>query len=59
MERTQIYLTKKEREYLKRVAKEDGLAMSEIIRRILDNYIKENDSNDKVKIHNRRCKKDG
>jgi hypothetical protein len=42
MERTQIYLTKKEREYLKKIAKEEGLAMSEIIRRILDNYIEEN-----------------
>lgn len=40
MKRTQIYLTEKEQEYLKKEAKEIGISKAELIRRILDDYLK-------------------
>jgi hypothetical protein len=41
MDRTQIYLTEKEQEFLKEEAKSIGISKAELIRRILDNYISE------------------
>jgi hypothetical protein len=40
MIRTQICLTKKEKEKLQNEAKEMGISMADLIRRILDNYLK-------------------
>jgi len=39
MERTQIYLTKEEREALERIAKQKGESQSAVIRRAVDRYI--------------------
>ena len=39
MERTQIYLTKEEREALERIAKHKGESQSAVIRRAVDRYI--------------------
>ena len=41
MIRTQIYFTKKEYEFLLKDSKEKGLAMADIIRRIIDKYYDE------------------
>jgi len=43
MERTQIYFTKKEKEFFKEEARELGIPMAELIRRVLDNYIEKNE----------------
>lgn len=42
MKRTQICLTQLEYDTLKKIADRLGIGLSELIRRILDNYIKEN-----------------
>lgn len=39
MIRTQICLTKKEKEQLQKEAKEMGISMADLIRRILDKYL--------------------
>jgi len=39
MERTQIYLTKKEREALKTIAQQTGVSQSALIREAIDRYI--------------------
>jgi predicted DNA-binding protein len=39
MERTQIYLTREQREALKTIAKRSGQSLSEIIREAIDAYI--------------------
>ena len=39
MIRTQICLTKKEKEQLQKEAKEMGISMADLIRRILDEYL--------------------
>lgn len=41
MERTQMYLTKKQQDQLKLISKENGVTMSELIRRAIDIYILE------------------
>lgn len=41
MNRTQIYLTDKEQDYLKKEAEVIGISKAELIRRILDAYISE------------------
>lgn len=41
MERTQIYLTREEREALRRIAERNNLSQSEIIRQAIDRYISE------------------
>lgn len=41
MERTQIYLTQKERKALQKLAERDNKSQSEIIREALDRYIDE------------------
>jgi predicted transcriptional regulator len=43
MERTQIYLTREEREALRAIAERRGQTQSEIIREAIDNYIVEFD----------------
>jgi hypothetical protein len=40
MIRTQIYITEKEQEFLRKEAEEMGISMAEVIRRILDEHIK-------------------
>jgi hypothetical protein len=40
MERTQIYFTKHEKKFFKEDAKKIGISMAELIRRVLDEYIK-------------------
>jgi predicted house-cleaning NTP pyrophosphatase (Maf/HAM1 superfamily) len=44
MIRTQICLTKKEKSKLEQEAKETGISMAELIRRILDEYFKKEDN---------------
>ena len=39
MERTQIYFTEKEHKFLKKKAYENDTSMSEVIRKIIDDYI--------------------
>ena len=39
MERTQIYITEKQQKKLKKMSKDTGLSMSELIRRALDEYL--------------------
>jgi hypothetical protein len=41
MKRVGYYLTEKQFRYLKKVSKITGLSVSELIRRIIDGYIKE------------------
>lgn len=41
MNRTQIYLTEKQMNFLKKVSSEDDISISELIRRIIDSYIQE------------------
>ena len=41
MNRTQIYLTDKEQEYLEKEAEDLGISKAELIRRILDRHISE------------------
>jgi hypothetical protein len=43
MLRKDFYLTKKQVEFIDKEAIEKGITFSEILRRILDNYIKQND----------------
>lgn len=43
MIRTQIYLTKKEREFFKKEAERLGIPMADAIRRALDQYIENNE----------------
>jgi hypothetical protein len=45
MIRTQIYLTEEERKFFKKEAYEREIAMSEVIREILDKYIEEKSKN--------------
>jgi metal-responsive CopG/Arc/MetJ family transcriptional regulator len=47
MNRTQIYLTEKQMDFLKKVSLEDDISMSELIRRIIDSYIKEQKNENK------------
>jgi len=39
MKRTQIFLTEYERQELKKIKEERGLSISELIRRIIDDYL--------------------
>ena len=39
MERSQIYFTKKEKDFFKKEAREKGISMAELIRRVLDDYM--------------------
>ena len=41
--RTNLNITRLEHEFLQRESEEKGLTMSEFVRRILDEYIKENE----------------
>jgi hypothetical protein len=45
MNRTQIYLTDKEQEYLEKESQSIGISKAELIRRILDDYISEEQKN--------------
>jgi hypothetical protein len=47
VERSQIYFTKQEKDFFKKEAKEKGISMAELIRRVLDNYIDKKQSNEK------------
>jgi predicted DNA-binding protein len=42
--RTNLNITRLEHEYIKKISEEKGLTMSEFVRRILDEYIKENEN---------------
>jgi len=48
MNRTQIYLTDNEHSYLKKEANKIGISKAELIRRILDNYIKKERKNEET-----------
>ena len=50
MERTQIYLTREEREALKTIAERLGQSQSEIIREAVDRYIEEINRKDRNEI---------
>lgn len=50
MNRTQIYLTKKQMDFLKKVSLEDDISISELIRRVLDLYIQEQNNENKQGI---------
>ena len=50
MERTQIYLTREEREALKTIAERLGQSQSEIIREAVDRYIEEINRKDRAEI---------
>lgn len=39
MERSQIYFTKQEKDFFKKEAKQKGISMAELIRRVLDSYM--------------------
>jgi Ribbon-helix-helix protein, copG family len=41
MVRTQVYLTKRQHRALKKAAREEGLSMTEMLRRILDTHLEE------------------
>lgn len=47
MNRTQIYLTEKQMSFLKKVSLDDDISISELIRRIIDSYIKEQKNDNK------------
>jgi metal-responsive CopG/Arc/MetJ family transcriptional regulator len=44
LKRTNINITEKEHTFLLKISEEKGLSMSELIRRILDEYIEENNN---------------
>lgn len=50
MNRTQIYLTEKQMDFLKKVSLEDDISISELIRRVLDLYIQKQKNEDKQGI---------
>lgn len=50
MNRTQIYLTEKQMDFLKKVSLEDDISISELIRRVLDLYIQEQNNENKQGI---------
>lgn len=49
-----IYITKPQKEFLKKNSEKLGIKSSELLRRILDKYIKEEVESDEIKYNNQR-----
>ncbi|MBN1447057.1 MAG: ribbon-helix-helix protein, CopG family [Bacteroidetes bacterium] len=50
MERTQIYLTKREREALASIARESGVSQSALIRQAVDEFLTRNTARDRLPL---------
>ena len=46
MERSQIYFTKREKDFFRKEAIEKGISMAELIRRVLDDYMEKKQKNE-------------